>query len=171
VRNNRIELAEKIQFDYDKATINPVSFSLLDEVVATFKKNPQIKKVSIDGFASADGSAQHNKILSDQRARSVMAYLVEHGVDPARLTAEGHGIESPIADNSTPEGREKNRRVELNIREQTVTTTKVEIDPKTGAEKVVDTKTATETKPPAAEPAAMTKPEQQTTPGSKGVSQ
>ena len=152
VRNNRIELAEKIQFDLDKASIAPASFPLLDEVVAAFKSHPQIKKVSIDGFASSDGSAEHNLQLSDARAKSVMEYLVKHGVEAARLTAQGHGTEQPIADNSTPEGREKNRRVELNILDQEVTTTKVEIDPATGAEKVVDTKTSDETKttqPPA----------------------
>lgn len=171
VRNNRIELAEKVQFDYDKATINPVSFSLLDEVVKTFKDHPQIKKVSIDGFASSDGDAAHNRSLSDDRAKAVMAYLVAHGVEQPRLTAKGHGSDSPIADNSTAEGREKNRRVELNILEQDVTTTKVEIDPQTGKEKVVDTKTTDENKAPTAEPAAMTKPATQAAPTNKGVSQ
>lgn len=171
LRNNRIELAEKVQFDLDKATIQPVSFPLLDEVVKTFKSNPQIKKVSIDGFASADGSVRHNQQLSDARAKSVMAYLVEHGVEAARLSAQGHGVESPIAENSTPEGREANRRVELNIVEQDVTTTKVEIDPQTGAEKVVDKQTTTENKTPAVQPAAMSKPAMQPAPGTKGVTQ
>ena len=118
VHEDRIDLAEKIQFELDQATIQPVSFPLLDEVVATFKQHPQIKKVSIDGFASSDGTEARNQWLSGARAKAVMAYLVEHGVDPARLTAQGHGTEKPIADNSTPEGREQNRRVELKILEQ-----------------------------------------------------
>ena len=51
VRDNKIAISEKIQFDDAKATIKPESNSLLDEIVATFEKNPQIKRVSIDGFA------------------------------------------------------------------------------------------------------------------------
>jgi outer membrane protein OmpA-like peptidoglycan-associated protein len=142
VRNNQIAISEKIQFDVDKATIKPESNSLLDEIVATFKKNPQIKKVSIDGFASSEGGAAFNKRLSDDRAKAVMAYLTSHGVEKDRVIAKGWGIEKPIADNSTEEGREKNRRVEFNILEQEVTKQKVEIDPKTGKEKVVETSTS-----------------------------
>ncbi len=161
VRDNQIVIHEKIQFDVDKATIKPESNSLLDEVAATFKKNPQIKKVSIDGFASSEGDAAFNKKLSDERAKAVMAYLVTHGVEKERVTAKGWGIEKPIADNSTEEGREKNRRVEFNIVEQEVTKQKVEIDPTTGKEKVVESSTS-DVKAPAADtstatPAAATK--------------
>ena len=138
IRDNQIVISEKIQFDLDKATIKPESNSLLDEIVATFQKNPHIKRVSIDGFASSEGDAKRNLHLSDDRAKAVMAYLVAHGVEQARVTAKGWGIEKPIADNATEEGREKNRRVEFNILEQEVTKTKVEIDPKTGKEKVVE---------------------------------
>ncbi len=142
IRNNQIVISEKIQFDVDKATIKPESNSLLDEIAATFKKNPQIKKVSIDGFASSEGGAAFNKRLSDDRAKAVMAYLTGHGVEKERVTAKGWGIEKPIADNATEEGREKNRRVEFNIVEQEVTKQKVEIDPKTGKEKVVESSTS-----------------------------
>jgi outer membrane protein OmpA-like peptidoglycan-associated protein len=118
VQANQIVISEKIQFDDAKATIKPESNSLLDEIVATFQNNPQIKKVSIDGFASSEGDAAFNKKLSDDRAKSVMEYLVSHGVDKKRVVAKGWGVEKPIADNSTEEGREKNRRVEFNILEQ-----------------------------------------------------
>ncbi|HEY3801133.1 MAG TPA: OmpA family protein [Kofleriaceae bacterium] len=141
VRDNQIQITEKIQFDDDKATIKPESDSLLDEIVATFQKNPQIKKVEVDGFASSEGDANHNKKLSDDRAKSVMAYLSSHGVDKGRLAAKGWGIEKPIADNSTEDGREANRRVEFNILAQDVTKQKVEVDPTTGKEKVVDSST------------------------------
>jgi outer membrane protein OmpA-like peptidoglycan-associated protein len=142
VRDNQIQISEKIQFDVNKATIKPESNSLLDEIAATFQKNPQIKKVSIDGFASSEGGADFNKKLSDDRAKSVMAYLTTHGVAKDRVTAKGWGIEKPIADNSTEDGREKNRRVEFNIIDQEVTKTKVEVDPATGKEKVVDSSTS-----------------------------
>lgn len=118
VKDNQITISEKIQFDVDKATIKPESDSLLDEVAATFKKNPQIKKVSVDGFASSEGDAAFNKRLSDDRAKSVLAYLTSHGVEKTRVVAKGWGIDKPIADNSTEDGREKNRRVEFNILEQ-----------------------------------------------------
>jgi outer membrane protein OmpA-like peptidoglycan-associated protein len=140
VRDNRIEIHEKIQFAYDKATILEASFSLLDEVADVIKKNPHIKKIQIEGHASAEGEARHNQKLSDDRARSVMKYLVEHGVPAERLTARGFGIDRPIADNATAEGREQNRRVEFNILEQDVTQRRVEVD-KTGREKVLDEKT------------------------------
>jgi outer membrane protein OmpA-like peptidoglycan-associated protein len=141
IRNNQITISEKIQFDVDKATIKSESNSLLDEIVAVFKNNPQLEKVSIDGFASSEGNAEFNKRLSDDRAKSVMAYLVDHGIDKDRLLAKGWGIEKPIADNSTDVGRELNRRVEFNILQQKVTNRTVQIDPVTGKEKVVETNT------------------------------
>lgn len=150
IRDNQIVISEKIQFDLDKAKIKPESDSLLDEVVATFKKNPQIKKVSIDGFASSEGGPAFNKKLSDDRAKAVMAYLTDHGVEKERLQAKGWGIEKPIADNTTEDGREKNRRVEFNIVEQEVTKQKIEIDPKTGKESVVESSTTDVKADPAA---------------------
>jgi outer membrane protein OmpA-like peptidoglycan-associated protein len=140
VRDNKIEIHEKIQFDYDKAVIKDASFSLMNEIADVIKKNPQLKHIRIEGHASSEGSAPHNKQLSDDRAKSVMKYLTEHGIPAAQLAAVGYGSEKPIADNNTEDGREKNRRVEFMILEQEVTQKKVEIDPKTGKEKVLDEK-------------------------------
>jgi OOP family OmpA-OmpF porin len=138
LRDNKIEIHEKIQFDLDKATIKEVSFSLLNEVGDVIKKNPHIKKIAIEGHASAEGSADYNLRLSDRRAKAVMKYLVDHGISKDMLTATGYGVTRPIADNDTDEGREKNRRVEFNITEQDITKKRVEIDPTTGKEKVLD---------------------------------
>jgi OOP family OmpA-OmpF porin len=140
VRDNKIEIHEKIQFDYDKAVNKDASFSLMNEIADVIKKNPQLKHIRIEGHASSEGNAQHNKQLSDDRAKSVMKYLVDHGIPAAELASVGYGSEKPIADNTTEDGREKNRRVEFMILEQEVTQKKVEIDPKTGKEKVVDEK-------------------------------
>lgn len=141
LRDNKIQFNEKIQFEVDKATIKPESFSLLHDIADVIKKNPQVKKISIEGHASAEGNAQHNKKLSDDRAKSVMDYLVKKESIPApELTAKGWGSEKPIADNSTEEGREKNRRVEFLVVDQDVTSKKVEIDPKTGKERVLEEK-------------------------------
>ena len=138
VRDNKIEIHEKIQFDYDKAVIKDASFSLMNEIADVIKKNPQIKRIRIEGHASIDGAPAHNKTLSNDRAHAVMKYLVDHGIAAAELAAIGFGSDRPIADNGTAEGREQNRRVEFVITEQDVTKKKVEIDPKTGAEKVVE---------------------------------
>jgi len=138
VRDNKIEIHDKIQFDFDKATIKPASFDLMNEIAAVIAKNPQIKRLRIEGHASSEGDAGHNKKLSDERARSVMKYLDDHGITPSELTAAGYGAERPIADNSTETGREQNRRVEFVIVEQDVTHKKVEVDAKTGAEKLIE---------------------------------
>src|SRR5579864_4398331 len=89
VRDNKIEIHEKIQFDLDKATIKPESFSLMDEIGSVIMKNPQIKRIQIEGYASSEGDAGHNKKLSDDRAKSVMKYLTDHGIALTRLTAIG----------------------------------------------------------------------------------
>jgi OOP family OmpA-OmpF porin len=152
VRDNKIEIKEKIQFEYNKAVILPASFGLLDEIAGVIKKNPHLKKISIEGHASSEGDPKHNLKLSDERAKSVMKYLVDKGVEAGRLAAKGFGSQNPIADNKTEEGKEKNRRVEFLILEQDVTQKKVEVD-HTGKEKVLEEKQTTEKKeepPPAA---------------------
>jgi outer membrane protein OmpA-like peptidoglycan-associated protein len=145
LRDNKIEFKEKIQFEANKAVIKPESFSLLHDIGEVIKQNPQLKKLSIEGHASAEGDAKKNKKLSDERAKSVMQYLVDkEGIDAKRLAAKGWGVEKPIAPNDTAEGKEKNRRVEFLVVEQDVTQKKVEIDPTTGKEKVVEEKQSTE---------------------------
>lgn len=141
LRDNKIEFSEKIQFEVNKAVIKEESYSLLHDIAEVIKKNPHVKKISIEGHASAEGSASHNKKLSEQRAKAVLDHLVKkEGVDASRLVAKGWGIEKPIAPNDTEENREKNRRVEFLVIEQEVTQKKVEIDPTTGKEKVVEEK-------------------------------
>jgi outer membrane protein OmpA-like peptidoglycan-associated protein len=138
--NNEIVIHEKVQFDLDKAIILPVSDSLLDEVAAVIVKNAQIKKIEIQGHASSDGKEKHNVVLSDARAKAVMAYLVKKGVSKDTLTAKGYGSSVPLADNSTEAGRETNRRVQFMVTSQTVTEKKVEIDPTTGKQRVLEEK-------------------------------
>ena len=159
IRDNKIEFKEKIQFENNKSVILPESFSLLDDITKVFKDNENIKKVSIEGHASAEGDPKRNLTLSDERAKSVMKYIADHGIDAKRMTAKGFGITKPIADNTTEEGKEKNRRVEFNIIEQDVTKKKVEIDPKTGKEKVVEEThtTVKEKEAPPADEAAQKK--------------
>lgn len=127
VAANRIEIREKIQFKLNEAVIESVSDSLLAEVASVIKSNPQIRKLRIEGHASADGDAAVNAKLSDARAQSVRDHLIQRGGVPAEiLESKGYGTEKPIASNDTEEGREKNRRVEFNIVEQSATVEKLE---------------------------------------------
>jgi outer membrane protein OmpA-like peptidoglycan-associated protein len=138
VRDNKIEINEKIQFELAKADIKGESHDLLNEIVQVIKDNPHIKKIAIEGHASSDGDDNFNLRLSDSRSKAVMKYLVDKGISESMLTAKGFGETKPIADNETEEGREKNRRVEFNIVEQDVTKKKVEVDA-SGKEKVIET--------------------------------
>jgi OOP family OmpA-OmpF porin len=143
VRDNKVVINEKVQFEKASDRILEVSHDLLNEVAQVIKDNPQIKKIEVQGHASAEGSDSYNLKLSDKRAKSVRKYLVgKGGVPDAALTAKGYGEKAPIADNETEEGREKNRRVEFVITEQDVTKTKVEVDA-SGQEKVVSESTKT----------------------------
>ena len=152
VIDNKIVIHEKIQFEYDKAIIMEASFDLLSEIAQTIKDNAHIKKISIEGHASAEGSDKYNLKLSDARAKSVMKHLVEKGSIPAEmLVAKGFGETQPIASNDDEAGREANRRVEFIILEQDVTEKKVQVDSKTGKKKVMEEKTKKVKHPKAAE--------------------
>jgi outer membrane protein OmpA-like peptidoglycan-associated protein len=140
VRDNKIVINEKVQFEFDSAKILPVSHDLLNEVAQVIKDNPQIKRIEVEGHASSEGSEGHNLRLSDRRANSVMQYLTKQGQIPkAMLQAKGYGISRPIASNDTDDGREKNRRVEFTILEQEFVKKKVEVGPD-GTEKVIEEK-------------------------------
>lgn len=115
---SRIRITEKIQFAYDSADIEQVSFSLLDEIAQVLVDNPQIAKVRIEGHTDKQGSAAYNRKLSKKRADAVRAYLVKKGVEGKRLVAEGYGPDRPIADGDDEAAHELNRRVEFTIVEQ-----------------------------------------------------
>lgn len=115
---SRIRITEKIQFAYDSADIEQVSFSLLDEIAQVLVDNPQIAKVRIEGHTDKQGSAAYNRKLSKKRAAAVRAYLIDKGVEGKRLVAEGYGPDRPIADGDDEAAHELNRRVEFTIVEQ-----------------------------------------------------
>jgi outer membrane protein OmpA-like peptidoglycan-associated protein len=135
---DKIVITEKIQFDFDAATIKPASNALLDEIAAVIQANPQLRKISIEGHTDSDGVATYNLKLSRERAASVLRYLTGHGVAAARLTSTGFGAERPIASNDSAEGKEKNRRVEFLIVEQDAVKNTYEIDPQTGKQRAID---------------------------------
>ena len=102
-----------VLFDFNKWDIKPEAHRVLDEVVAIMQKNPELKGV-IEGHTDGIGSQAYNLPLSEKRARAVEKYIEARGIDPARWTIKGYGKSKPIASNDTEEGRQENRRVELN---------------------------------------------------------
>ncbi len=103
-----------VLFDFDKAIIKPEFVPVLDEAVAIIKKYPG-KKVIIEGNTDSVGTESYNKDLSLRRAGSVKTYLVNKGIPAPQLETMGYGEEQPVADNSSREGRQKNRRVEFKV--------------------------------------------------------
>ena len=106
--------AKNIFFATGSAKLLAKSYSSLKEVAQILKDNPSYK-INVDGYTDITGSADKNQVLSENRANSVKVYLTSNGVDESRITATGHGINDPIADNKTAAGRAKNRRVEMKL--------------------------------------------------------
>lgn len=101
-----------IEFDTGKATLKPASEKVLAQVLTLLNAQPDWK-MKIEGHTDSTGTKVGNQKLSQQRAAAVVAWLVKNGIAPARLIAAGLGDTKPIADNTTEEGRARNRRVEL----------------------------------------------------------
>jgi outer membrane protein OmpA-like peptidoglycan-associated protein len=101
-----------IHFETAKATILPDSETVLSEVAKMLQQNPDVK-VSVEGHTDNVGNAAANQTLSEKRAQAVVTWLTSHGIDASRLKAKGWGSSKPIEENSTEDGRAKNRRVEL----------------------------------------------------------
>lgn len=106
-----------ILFDVDKATLKQDLKTSLAKVAGILTVYQQFN-VSIEGNTDNTGSEEHNMKLSEQRATNVMNFLIEQGIDASRLNAKGLGMTMPVADNSTKEGRQKNRRVDLVIQDK-----------------------------------------------------
>jgi len=102
----------RVFFDHDKWDIKPESVEELNKLKSYLTKNPDLC-VRLDAHTDSNGSDEYNKELSRKRAQSVVDYLIDNGIDPTRLSAQGFGEEFPVSTNDTPEGREENRRVEF----------------------------------------------------------
>ncbi len=109
-----IRLSGAILFDFDSAAIRPDAERALSEVAEVLKAYAE-RPVKIVGHTDAIASEEYNQRLSEKRAAAVSEWLAEHGVDQARLSSLGRGETQPIADNSTAEGRQQNRRVAIVI--------------------------------------------------------
>ena len=107
---------EAALFDFDKADLKPEG----KEQIKAYREKAQAElsradKIIITGYTDNTGAPDYNTKLSQQRAEAVRAYLISIGVDPNKIVATGAGDTKPIADNSTKEGRAKNRRVEIEV--------------------------------------------------------
>ncbi len=110
---NCISLGESaIHFATAQSAIPAGAEGVLSEVVNQLKANPQWKW-EVEGYTDNVGDRAANQKLSEDRARSVANWLAAHGIDRSRLAVKGYGESQPVADNSTADGRAKNRRVEL----------------------------------------------------------
>lgn len=103
---------EGVTFLSGSAVLTPESLSVLRKVASSLRAYPEVK-IEVQGHTDGVGSAESNRSLSLKRALAVRDYMIQQGIDPGRLTAVGHGEDFPIAPNDTPEGRTKNRRVEI----------------------------------------------------------
>ena len=118
VVGKQIQVTKKIHFELNSAVIQGDSNSLLEEIADVFHRNPDIKKVEIQGHTDNSGTREINQKLSQDRADSVRKWLVDHAVDSGRLTAVGYGSSRPLAPNVTPANRANNRRVQFMILEK-----------------------------------------------------
>ncbi|MBR0533301.1 MAG: OmpA family protein [Bacteroidales bacterium] len=105
-------VTNNILFETGKATLKPESMEEIQKVAEYMKKNPSAR-FEVQGHTDNQGSDAVNDPLSQQRAEAVVAALEKEGVDPFNLRPVGKGSHEPVADNSTDEGRAKNRRVEF----------------------------------------------------------
>lgn len=107
-----LERATRIQFETGKSVIKPSAKPVLNDVSFLLKKYDFFSLI-VEGHADITGSAERNLALSKERAKATMDYLISKGIEETRITSEGYGIDRPIADNKTEQGRAKNRRVEF----------------------------------------------------------
>ena len=114
IEPNATIVLKNIFFDLNQYELKEESEVELDKVVQLLKENPTLK-IQINGHTDNIGKARDNLVLSDNRAKEVVKFLMDRGIKPERLSYKGFGATQPIADNSTEQGRAKNRRTELKV--------------------------------------------------------
>jgi OOP family OmpA-OmpF porin len=115
VRKAQVVTLPNIEFAYEKADLTDAGKETLGQVVRFMNDQPELM-LDVWGHTDWKGAEVYNLKLSQRRAAAVMNFLVEQGIAASRLKSAGFGESRPLADNETEEGRERNRRVELNIR-------------------------------------------------------
>jgi len=113
VTPKELKLRQAIHFEKDSALIASDSTPLLEEVADALARAPRSAHVEIQGHTDDSGTPEHNKSLSQARAGAVLEWLTNHGIEPSRLSAKGYGQEHPQSPNVTPQGRARNRRIQI----------------------------------------------------------
>ncbi|MDB5651612.1 MAG: hypothetical protein JWL62_3132, partial [Hyphomicrobiales bacterium] len=105
----------KILFETGSDTLQKSSQSILDTLTGTAQRCPQAA-IEVAGHTDSDGAPEMNLELSERRAKAVVAYLADAGIDVSRISARGYGEQKPLASNETPEGKVQNRRIEFIVK-------------------------------------------------------
>lgn len=116
----KLDIPSDISFDVGRSAIKPNLGNVLNQFATTLNANP-VTTIAIIGHTDSTGSDAINNPLSVDRANSTRDYLIARGVAVARFSTEGRGSREPVADNTTAEGRAKNRRVEIYVAESATT--------------------------------------------------
>ena len=120
VTDEEIVILDQVQFKTGSAVILKASDDLLMQVAVVLAEHPEILRIEVQGHTDNRGAKKYNLKLSDKRAAAVVKWLTKKGsIDAGRLTSHGYGMEEPLTDNDTAEGRQKNRRVQFKIVEKT----------------------------------------------------
>lgn len=108
-----ITLSGGVLFETAKAELLPSAQVKLNDVAKALMQEDPLSPIVIEGHTDSQGGAEYNRLLSERRAAGVRDYLVSRGVAADRITSQGLGLTRPVADNTSPEGRANNRRVEI----------------------------------------------------------
>ena len=114
IKIGQITILKNIFFEFDSFNLKPESNAELNKLIDFMKKNPTIH-IQISGHTDNKGNKEYNMTLSENRSKSVMDYLISHGIEAARLQYKGYGMDKPIETNDTDEGRAINRRTEFMV--------------------------------------------------------
>jgi outer membrane protein OmpA-like peptidoglycan-associated protein len=119
----KIDLAADVLFDFDKSTLRPTARDALKQAASIIRDNAKGSTVRIDGYTDSKGADPYNLRLSDRRAESVRNWFVTNeGLKDVKFATKGYGAKNPVAPNTKPDGsddpdgRQKNRRVEITVK-------------------------------------------------------
>lgn len=111
----KFTFSSEVLFPTNSSYLSDAAKSKLTDVAKILKSKDSKRKIQIDGHTDATGTPEYNIWLSEKRAVSVKAFLVAEGLDESRIKTSGKGSNQPVDSNKTPEGRLKNRRVEVTL--------------------------------------------------------
>jgi outer membrane protein OmpA-like peptidoglycan-associated protein len=114
-----ITLPAPIEFKFDTAIMLPGAEIYLRQVLVVLQQHPEVQKLEIQGHTSSEGGPEYNMRLSNDRSQAVFTWLVDHGIAAQRLVPRGYGLTQPLVPNDSEPNRQKNRRVQFRLLEQT----------------------------------------------------